>query len=158
MSSLRTESPGKPCMFFKSCISFLSLDFIQQVFFEHYHGLDAIIYIFISLNSPNYPIKWVLSPVYRQSIVNISLCKNILLPMRGKNRKGTRIFCLYSFHLVASCFCFYRHFLSQSSYSLSFKPYLYSLLLLAVLCSLLGIYSLVLKYFKILSSFIHLHH
>ena len=87
------------------------------------------IYIFISLNSPTYPIKWVLHPVYRQSIVNISLSKNILLLMRGKNRKGTVIFCLYSFHLMASCFCFYRHFLFQSSYSLSFKPYLYSLLL-----------------------------
>lgn len=48
-------------------------------------------------------MKWVLSPVYRQSVVrlSISLSKNILLPMKGKNRIGTGNFCLYSFQLVA---------------------------------------------------------
>lgn len=76
---------------------------IQQIFFEDYHGLDAFIYVFISLNSPSYTMKWILSLVYRQSVVrlSISLSKNILLPMKGKNRIGTGTFCLYSFQLVA---------------------------------------------------------
>lgn len=52
--------------------------------------LEAFVYVFISLNFPNYP-EVGLFLVSRQGIagLNISLSKNILTEINGKNRTGT---------------------------------------------------------------------
>lgn len=84
--------------------------------------LEAFLYVFTSLNSPSYP-EIRLFPVYRQGIarLNISLSKNILTVINGKDRTGTFLLC--SFHMWPSS-CFFQSLLSQSSCGLIFKPYL----------------------------------
>lgn len=83
--------------------------------------LEAFVYVFISLSSPNYP-EIGLFPVYRQGIagLNISLSKNILTVINGKDRTGT--FCYILFMWPSSCF--FQSLLSRSFCGLIFKPYL----------------------------------
>lgn len=59
--------------------------------------LKAFVYVFISLSSPNYP-EIALFPVYRQGIagLNISLSKNILTVINGKDRTGTFCYILFT--------------------------------------------------------------
>lgn len=98
---------------------------IQHIFFlSIIMGLMlSFIYIFIWLNSLNYSMKGLLSPIYTQRIVrlNTSLSTNILLPLRGKDKIGTGTFC----HLLL--------LLWSSSFSILLQPIVQIISLLTAL-------------------------
>lgn len=112
--------------------------------------LEAFVYVFISLSSPNYP-EIALFPVYRQGIagLNISLSKNILTVINAKIE--LELSAIFFSHVAQQLL------LSEFPFSVLLWPNIQtipcSLPLLAALCSLLNDCAPALKCFKILPSF-----